>query len=79
MNYLKELRAIKGYSQYMLAKKSGVTVHTIIHCEKENANPTLNTIKKIAKGLGIKTHELVRLEATSDIIDFKNEFRNINI
>lgn len=57
---LKKLRGGKGLSQDRLAKLADVANNTIIKIEQgENMNPTLDTLKKIAKALGISVDELI--------------------
>lgn len=57
---LKKLREKKGLSQDRLAKLADVANNTIIKIEQgENINPTLDTLKKIAKALGISIEELI--------------------
>ena len=56
---LKKLGQAKGLSQDRLAKLADVTNNTIIKIEQgENINPTLATLKKIAKALGVSLDEL---------------------
>jgi len=56
---LKKLRQAKGLSQDRLAKLTDVTNNTIIKIEQgENINPTLATLKKITKALGVSLDEL---------------------
>ena len=56
---LKKLRQAKGLSQDRLAKLADATNNTIIKIEQgENINPTLATLKKIAKALGVSLDEL---------------------
>ena len=56
---LKKLREKKGLSQDRLAKLADVANNTIIKIEQgENINPTLATLKKIAKALGVGLDEL---------------------
>ena len=53
-NNLKKLRDKKGLSQDRLAKLADVANNTIIKIEQgENMNPTLDTLKKMAKALGV--------------------------
>ena len=57
---LKELREKKGLSQDRLAKLADVANNTIIKIEQgENINPTLDTLKKIAKALSVSIEELL--------------------
>ena len=58
---LKKLRERKGLSQDRLAKLADVANNTIIKIEQgENINPTLDTLKKIAKALEISIDELIK-------------------
>ncbi len=58
---LKRLREKKGLSQDRLAKLADVANNTIIKIEQgENQNPTLDTLKKIAKALGISVNDLIK-------------------
>jgi len=57
---LKKLREKKGLSQDRLAKLADVANNTIIKIEQgENENPTLGTLKKVAKALDISVDELI--------------------
>ena len=59
-NNLKKLREKKGLSQDRLAKLANVANNTIIKIEQgENKNPTLDTLKKIAKALGVSVDDLI--------------------
>ena len=56
---LKKLREKKGLSQDRLAKLADVANNTIIKIEQgENINPTLATLKKMAKALEVSLDEL---------------------
>ena len=56
---LKRLREKKKLSQDRLAKLADIANNTIIKIEQgENINPTLATLKKIAKALGVGLDEL---------------------
>ena len=57
---LKKLREKKGLSQDQLAKLADVANNTIIKIEQGmNENPTLDTLKKIAKALDISVDKLI--------------------
>lgn len=57
---LKKIREEKGLSQDRLAKLADVANNTIIKIEQgENINPTLDTLKKIAKALDVKVDNLI--------------------
>ena len=48
------MREAKGLSQEKLARMADVANNTIIKIESgKNQNPTLDTLKKIAKALGV--------------------------
>ncbi|MDO8676316.1 MAG: helix-turn-helix transcriptional regulator [Candidatus Azambacteria bacterium] len=60
-NNLKKLREKKGLSQDRLAKLADVANNTIIKIEQgENMNPTLDTLKKVAKALDVSVDELIK-------------------
>ena len=55
------MRESKGLSQEKLARLSDVANNTIVKIEAgKNQNPTLDTLKKIAKALGIGIDELTK-------------------
>lgn len=56
---LRKLREMKGLSQEKLARLSDVANNTIVKIEAgKNQNPTLETLKKIAKALDVSIDEL---------------------
>jgi len=56
---LKKARETKGLSQEKLARLADVANNTIIKIEGgKNQNPTLDTLKKIAKALDISIDDL---------------------
>ena len=60
-NNLKKLRDKKGLSQDQLAKLADVANNTIIKIEQgENQNPTLDTLKKIAKAFNVGVDKLIK-------------------
>ncbi len=57
---LRRLRKVKGLSQEKLARLADVANNTIIKIEAgKNQNPTLDTLKKIAKALEVSVDELI--------------------
>ena len=57
---IRRLREVKGLSQEKLARLADVANNTIIKIESgKNQNPTLDTLKKIAKAFEIGLDELV--------------------
>ena len=58
---LKKLREKNGLSQDRLAKLADVANNTIIKIEQgENINPTLDTLKKVAKALKASVDDLIK-------------------
>jgi transcriptional regulator with XRE-family HTH domain len=57
---VEKLRKQKGLSQERLARLADVANNTIIKMESgENKNPTLETLRKVAKALDISVDELI--------------------
>ena len=57
---LRKLREAKGLSQEKLARLADVANNTIIKMESgENKNPTLETLRKVAKAFGVSVDELI--------------------
>ncbi|MEW5907914.1 MAG: helix-turn-helix transcriptional regulator [Patescibacteria group bacterium] len=55
-----KLRKAKGLSQEKLARIADVANNTLIKMESgENQNPTLDTLKKVAKALEVSVDELI--------------------
>ena len=59
-NNIKKLREAKGLSQEKLARLADVANNTLIKMESgENQNPTLDTLKKVAKAFGVSVDDLI--------------------
>jgi len=59
-NNIKRLREAKGLSQEKLARLADVANNTLIKMESgENQNPTLNSLKKVAKALDVSVDDLI--------------------
>ncbi len=57
---IERLRKTKGLSQERLARLADVANNTLIKMESgENKNPTLETLKKVAKALEVSVDELI--------------------
>ena len=57
---VKKLREAKGLSQEKLARLADVANNTLIKMETgENKNPTLETLKKVAKALEVSVDDLI--------------------
>ena len=60
-NNIKKLREAKGLSQEKLARLADVANNTLIKMESgENENPTLDTLKKVAKALDVSVDNLIK-------------------
>lgn len=60
-NNIKKYRQKLGISQDRLSKMADVTYNTIIKIESGGSqNPTINTLSKIAKALGVSVDELLK-------------------
>ena len=59
-NNIKKLREAKGLSQEKLARLADIANNTLIKMESgENQNPTLNSLKKVAKAFGVSVDDLI--------------------
>lgn len=60
-NNIKKYRQKLGVSQDRLSKIADVTYNTIIKIESGGSqNPTINTLTKISKALGVSVDELIK-------------------
>jgi len=58
---VKRLRKAKGLSQEKLARLADVANNTLIKMETgENKNPTLETLKRVAKALEVSVDDLIK-------------------
>jgi transcriptional regulator with XRE-family HTH domain len=58
---IERLRKAKGLSQEKLARLADVANNTLIKMESgENQNPTLDTLKKVAKALDVSVDDLIQ-------------------
>ena len=58
---IRKLRRKKGMSQDRLSKEADLALNTIVKIEtRENPNPTLETLEKIAKALGVSVIDLFK-------------------
>ena len=58
--FLKEWRTSKGFSYRQLAQGSGVALSGIQEIEAGSRSPTVATLDKLAKGLGVDFHDLFK-------------------
>ena len=60
-NNIKKYRTKLGVSQDRLSKMADITYNTIIKIESGgNQNPTIDTLSKIAKALGVSVDDLIQ-------------------
>lgn len=60
-NNIKALRLKLGISQDALSKKADLAFHTISKIEAgSTSDPRIETLKKIAKGLGVGVDDLIK-------------------
>jgi transcriptional regulator with XRE-family HTH domain len=58
---IRKLRQEKGISQDRLSKEADLALNTIVKIETgESSNPTVETLEKIAKALGVSVGELFK-------------------
>jgi len=58
---IRKLRIKKGISQDRLSKDADLALNTVVKIETgESPNPTVDTLEKIAKALGVPTAELFK-------------------
>ena len=57
---LKRLRTLRALTQVELAEKASVTQATVVRIERNQAEPHMSTIRKLAGALGVDPAELVR-------------------
>lgn len=58
---IKRLRQAKEISQDRLSKLADVSLQTIVKMElDENPNPTIDTVRKIAKAFGVSIDDLMK-------------------
>ena len=58
---IRKIRQKKGISQDRLSKKADLALNTIVKIETgESPNPTVETLEKIAKALGVSVAELFK-------------------
>ncbi len=58
---IKQYRQDKGLSQDKLSKLADLSLNTVVKIElDENPNPTIETIQRIAKALGVSVDNLLK-------------------
>lgn len=56
---IKELRKQKGMSQELLAEESGLSLRTIQRIEKDQTNPTGESLRRLSNALNVSPDELI--------------------
>lgn len=56
---LKRIRKEKGFKQYQLAEKAGITPQALCDYEKEEYCPSLASLEWLCKALGVSASELL--------------------
>lgn len=72
---LKEIRKAKNISVYKLSQLSSVSETHIRDLERGDRNPSLDTLSKLAKPLGLSLSDL--LKETEDVSYLSNEKKEI--
>jgi len=58
---IRKLRQKKGISQDRLSKDADIALNTVVKIEtRENPNPTVETLEKIARALGVDVSDLFK-------------------
>jgi transcriptional regulator with XRE-family HTH domain len=58
---IRRLRQAKGLSQDRLSKLADLSLNSIVNIESgNNPNPTIETLERIAKALGVSVEELLK-------------------
>ena len=61
IRFFAKLRIKKGISQDRLSKDADLALNTVVKIETgESPNPTVDTLEKLAKALGVSTAELFK-------------------
>jgi transcriptional regulator with XRE-family HTH domain len=63
---IRELRHERGASLEALAPRAGLALNTLSLIERGQANPTWETVKRIAASLGVSVAELAKLAEKSE-------------
>ncbi len=59
---LKRLRTLRALTQVELAQRAGVTPATVVRVERNQAEPHMSTLRKLAEALRVDPAELVKGE-----------------
>ncbi len=59
---LKRVRTLRALTQVELAEKAGISPSTVVLIERNQSEPHMSTLRKLAAALGVDPAELVRGE-----------------
>jgi transcriptional regulator with XRE-family HTH domain len=59
---LKRLRILNALTQAELAEKAGLTPAAVARIERNEAEPRMTTLRKLAEALSVEPHKLVKGE-----------------
>ncbi|MEN6459966.1 MAG: helix-turn-helix transcriptional regulator [Syntrophomonas sp.] len=67
---IREIRSALGWSQFRLAEKAGISQSVISDIESgRRNNPSIKTLWKIAKALGVSLSELLNIQSLNSLMD----------
>ena len=61
-NRIKTLRKLRGWTQENLAEQAKVSVQHVGEIERGDGNPTLQSLERLSKGLGVTVSQLLAVE-----------------
>lgn len=78
---IRQLLDAQGWSQYKLAKVSGLSESTIANLFKRNTVPSISTLEQICSGFGITLSQFFAegdmVEMTSELKELFEDWRNL--
>ena len=78
---LRQLLEERGWTEYRLARESGLSDSTIKNIYKRNTQPTIDTLETICRGFGITLSQFFAegdmVELTPDLKDLFNGWVNL--
>lgn len=73
---IKSIRESQGLTREEFAKKLNVSIYTVANYEQGQRGSNTNTLKKIAKALGVSTEELLIEKHKEDMKNFANSWNS---
>ncbi len=70
---IKQLRTFHNLTQTELADMAGVPRATLSNMEKENSNPSITVVVKIARALGVQVEDLITERSSAFVTDVKRK------